>query len=236
MYLIYFDETKYEPSDPFFFIGGILISDEFVTKFENIIMQIQYNFFGSNTLTQDTELHGQYIFQGKGPYKKRKLQDRLKLFEDVSQALPKFEVDVRMVCIDVKAHRSKYAYPQPEYSLGLMLVLERFCDYLEKAREIGVIFGDYEKDEITKSILDFSQFKHYVKTPMFYGRPLGRLKDTIYFTQSHHSRFLQIADMVVYMANRFENGHKPKTWHDKKLFSIWEDLKKNTDYLLQRWP
>lgn len=30
----------------------------------------------------------------------------------------------------------------------------------------GVVSGDYEKDEITDSILDFSQFKFLGKTPM----------------------------------------------------------------------
>ena len=84
----------------------------------------------------------------------------------------------------------KYAYPVPEYRLGLMLILERFCDYLDGVKDLGVVFGDYEKDELTRSVLDFSQFKIEGKTPMYFGRPLGRLIDTVYFTYSHHSRFL----------------------------------------------
>ena len=35
---------------------------------------------------------------------------------------------------------------------------------------------------------------------MYSGRPLGRLVDTVHFTRSHHSRFLQLADVVVYIA------------------------------------
>ena len=71
---------------------------------------------------------------------------------------------------------------------------------------------------------------------MSFGRPLGRLKDTIYFTHSHHSRFLQVADMIVYMANRYENNHQPKKWHDKKLQTIWKSIKENTDFAIKRWP
>ena len=45
MRLIYFDETKFSESDPFFFIGGILLPKKDITNLENTLMQIQYNFF-----------------------------------------------------------------------------------------------------------------------------------------------------------------------------------------------
>jgi len=236
MQLIYFDETKFEDKNPFFFIGGIIIDDSKITKMETELMQIQYNFFKTSILSIDTEFHGNHIYQGKGVFKKRKLEERLKIFEDVSSLLIDYEIPIRIVCIDVNRHRKKYKYPQPEYNLGLMLILERFSDYLDEVDDIGIVFGDYEKDEITRSILDFSQFKVDGRTPFAFGRPLGRLKDTIYFTHSHHSRFLQVADLVLYMANRYENGHLPNKWHDKKLFEIWSNLKENVDFKLQRWP
>ena len=138
----------------------------------------------------------------------------------------------------MERHRDKYTYPQPEYNLGLMLVLEHFCDYLEKVGDIGIVFGDYEKDEVTRSILDFSQFKHEGKTKMYFGHPLGRLKDTIYFTHSHHSRFLQVADVIIYLANRYENQTNivRTKWHDTQVGKIWNDIKEGTDFLIKRWP
>ena len=236
MRLIYFDETKFSESDPFFFIGGILLPEKHITTLENTLMQIQYNFFFTNKLDNTTEFHSRYIFHGKGPYRKRSLPERIKLFEDVGKFLTQNEVPIRIVCIDVKAHSKRYQYPEPEYNLGLMLALERFCIYLEEVDDIGVVFGDYEKDEMKKSILDFSQFKQTGKTPMAFGRPLGRLKDTIYFTHAQHSRFLQVADMVVYMANRYENNFKPVKWHDKQLKEVWKDIKEKTDFSMMRWP
>lgn len=236
MYLIYFDETKFSQDNPYFFIGGILINDTRVSEFERTLMQIQYNFFGTNSLSQQTELHGQHVFNGIGTFRKRKLEDRVKLFEDIGRFIIDNEIAIRFICIDVLKHREKYRYPQPEYNLGLMLILERFCDYLERKNDKGIVFGDYEKDEITQSILNFSQFKHSGKTPMPHGRPLGHLVDTIYFTHSHHSRFLQVADMVLYLANRYENGHQPIKFHDQMCKNIWDKIKENTDYTIQRWP
>ncbi len=219
MYLIYFDENKYSADFPYFYIGGILISSDKLTDLESIITKIQYNFFGTSVLTRETELHGIDIFQGKNQFKNRKLIDRIQLFRDISTFLIDKKIPIRIVSIDVNKHRKKYTYPTPEYNLGLMLALEHFCDYLEKNNDIGIVFGDYEKDEITRSVLDFSQFKHEGKTRMYLGKPLGRLKDTIYFTHSHHSRFLQIADIIIYMANRYENDIKidRNKWHDLEL-------------------
>ena len=56
-------------------------------------------------------------------------------------------------------HREKYTFPDPEYKLGLMLILEHFSIYLDKEKEPGVVFGDYEQDEISTALNDFSSFK-----------------------------------------------------------------------------
>jgi hypothetical protein len=236
MYLAYFDENKYTDDNPYFIAGGILLNDENISELENTLSQIQYNFFGTRILSKDTEMHGKDIFHGKGNCKRRSLKDRVQLFQDIASFLIDNKVPLRLVCIDVEAHRAKYKYPELEYHLGLMLILERFCDYLDHVNDIGIVFGDYEKDEIAKSVLDFSQFKIRGKTPMYFGRPLGRLVDTIYFTHSHHSRFLQVADMIVFLAGRYENiTSEPTKWHDKKIKEVWDSIKKG-NYYIQHWP
>lgn len=237
MYLAYFDENKYSDENPYFFIGGYLVPEEKTIDLESTLTQIQSNFFGSTALRTDTEFHGKEMFHGKGHFKKRKLSGRVQLFDDIATFIINNQLPIRMVCIDVKAHRSKYTYPQPEYRLGLMLILERFCDYLQKVDDLGAVFGDYEKDEIAGAIIDFSEFKVSGSTPMYYGRPLGRLVDTVYFTHSHHSRFLQVSDVLVYMAGRYENmASRPAKWHDQQVFDIWEKIKARTGVVIQRWP
>ena len=237
MYLAYFDENKYSKDYPYFYIGGILIKDRAVVDIESTITQIQYNFFGTSVLSKETEIHGVDLWHKKGPFKRRKLQDRIDLVENIQTFLTTNKIPIRIVCIDVNAHRQKYRFPEPEYQLGLMLILERFCDFLDTVNDVGVVFGDYEKDEVTRAVLDFSQFKFTGKTPMYSGRPLGRLVDTIYFTHSHHSRFLQVADVIIYLANRFEKmSDEPEKWHDKQGKAIWEAIKKKTDFAMQQWP
>jgi len=230
VYLIYFDENKFSVEDPFFYIGGILIESEKVQSLDKTLMQIQYNYFGTSVLLKETELHGKDIFHGKGNFKKMKLAERIKLIVDIANFIMNNKIPIRMICIDVNKHRQRYLYPEPEYRLGLMLFLERICDFLDEKDKLGLVFGDYEKDEITKSILDFSQFKVDGKTKMYFGRPLGRLIDTIYFTQSHHSRFLQISDIMVFLANRYDiEPNQIDKWHENEARAAWEKIKNGTD-------
>jgi Protein of unknown function (DUF3800) len=237
MHLCYFDENKYTEECPHFFIGGLMIPDAQALKFENTLSQITFNFFGSRTMTAQTELHGKDLFHRKGNAKGRKLAERVQVFKDIATFVSNNKIPVRMICIDVKRHREKYAYPMPEYRLGLMLILERFCEYLDQVEDLGLVFGDYEADEVTRAVVDFSEFKSQGKTPMYFGRPLGRLLDTVYFTQSHHSRFLQVADLLVYMAGRFENNHTaPEKWHEQQVDEAWKKIKASGDVCIQHWP
>jgi len=235
--LAYFDENKYSEENPFFVIGGIIIPGDNVIDLENTLSQIQYNFFGNTFLTRDTEFHGKELFHGKAQFKGRNLSERVQLFRDIATFILNNKIPIRMVRIDVHRHREKYAYPAPEYRLGLMLILERICDFLDSVDDMGLVFADYEKDELTNSVLDFSQFKMQGKTPMYFGRPLGRLIDTVYFTHSHHSRFLQVADILVFLAGRYENMEAaPSKWHDNEVLQCWENIRANADIKIQRWP
>ena len=72
---------------------------------------------------------------------------------------------------------------------------------------------------------------------MYYGRPLGRLLDMVYFTQSHHSRFLQVADLLVYMAGRYEaKAPTSDAWHERSAGAAWEKTKASGSFSIQRWP
>lgn len=173
----------------------------------------------------------------KGNAKGRKLEERVQVFQDVATFITNNKIPVRLICIDVRRHLSKYVYPMPPYRLGLMLILERFCEFLDKVDDLGLVFGDYEADEVTRAVVDFSEYKSQGKTPMCFGRPLGRLLDTVYFTQSHHSRFLQVADLLVYMAGRYENwGSVPEKWHEQAVKAAWEKVKASGNVFIQRWP
>ena len=116
-----------------------------------------------------------------------------------------------------------------------MLFLERVSEFLDQKNDIGMVFGDYEQDEVARSVLDFSQFKASGKTS-YAGRTLGRLVDTIYATHSHYSRFLQAADMVCFLCQRYESGLVRTNSLDQALGQIWQGFKTSVDYKMKDWP
>lgn len=100
-----------------------------------------------------------------------------------------------------------------------------------------MIFGDYEKDEMGRDVTDFSSFQARGVT-QYRGRSLDRLIDTLYFTQSHHSRLLQLADVVLYLVHRFDIcWDSSNTWIDLQGRSIWEHLRDGASiYRVMKWP
>lgn len=237
MHLCYFDENKHTAENPHFFIGGLLIPDSKALEFEDTLAKIAFDFFGSSSLNVHNEFHGKELFHGKGSAKGRKMEDRVQVFRDVADFVINNHIPVRLVCINVARHCNKYVNPIQPYRLGLMLILERYCEYLDKVDDLGLVFGDYEADEVTSAVVDFSEYKSQGKTPMYFGRPLGRLLDTVYFTHSHHSRFLQVADLLVYMAGRYENKQDTSDkWHEKEVMAAWEKIKASGNVVIQRWP
>jgi hypothetical protein len=237
MHLCYFDENKHSPERNYFFVGGLIIPDKDAIELEKTINLITFNFLGSQSMNKEHELHGKDIFHGKGNAKGRKIEDRIQVFQSVSKFISNNSIPVRMICIDIERHYAKYQYPHPPYRLGLMLVLERFCEYLDTVDDLGLVFGDFEADEVTSAVVDFSAYKNMGRTPMYFGRPLGRLLDTVYFTQSHHSRFLQIADLLVYMAGRYEHTkQRPEKWHEQAVYDSWQTVRSSKNFKIQHWP
>lgn len=235
MKLIYFDESKADNINPCFFIGGILIDYKYLTHIEDSLIKLQHSYFGNNKLTKETELHGENVFQGNGVFRGKEISERIRLFGSIADIAANFEIPIRVTRINVHKHKKQYISPMPEYSLGLMLTMERFCNYLKNENNIGLMFGDEEHKEINSSIERFNHYKIQGKTDLFYGKSIKELKDTIYFSKSHYSRFIQMTDMLLYMASRYEKPFEIKNWHDGKLNGIWNKVKKNTDFLLNAW-
>ena len=107
MYLAYFDEAKFSAEDPNFFIGGLLIDAAKAKSFDQTLAQIQYNYFGSNILIKENEIHGNEIWHGKSNFKNTKLEKRLLLLEQLVGFILEREIPIRLVQIRVKLHRAK---------------------------------------------------------------------------------------------------------------------------------
>ncbi len=237
MWLAYFDENKYDPAAgrDCFWIGGLLLSEASAAALEKRLRAIQTDFFGTSLLAPSSELHGKELFHGKGNCKGRGLDERMAVFERVADCVVELKLAMQFVCINVPRHRQKYKHPVDEYPLGLMLALERYDEFLGAQNASGLVFCDHEADEISRAMADFSTFKQTGSTRYWKGRSLERIHDTIYFTPSHHSRFMQAADLLVYLAARFDLVKaEPERWHEARAWSAWQKIKASA--AIQHWP
>lgn len=198
MYLCYFDEIKIDPvrNKNNFFIGGICIDSNSVHDIENELNLIALNFYGSSVLRKDTEFHGSHIMHGHGACEGREIADRIQLLKSLADILNKSSLHLFSTRIDVAIHRKQYTHPMKEYNLGLMLHIENIDRFLNEKNAIGMLFGDYERDHTESSIISLSEFR--ASGTQFFGQKISQLVDTLYFAHSHHSRFVQLADVFMY--------------------------------------
>ncbi|MCC5844198.1 MAG: DUF3800 domain-containing protein [Verrucomicrobia bacterium] len=140
---------------------------------------------------------------------------------------------------------NKFSIDRPMFYIGGFMVPDSKLSEVEEILTVivRIFFGislltkENEEDEYAKAISDFSSFKGAGRTPMYRGRSLEPLKDTIYYTRSHHSRFLQLADLIVFLAQRFDmTRSKPEKWIDTQGWNFWQTLTQETDCQIKRWP
>lgn len=235
MFLSYFDEVKAElPDRPYFFIGGVTIDESAMTDIEAALNDVAHRLFNSSVLAKSNELHGKEIFQGKGCCKGMKPKPRIDALKGIIDILAKNEVHKHLTQLDVANHRAKYNKPEPEYNLGLMFYIEQIDRFLEKNNSKGMLFGDYERDEANDSIINLSHFKHY-STRYTYGRKITHLLDTLYFAHSHHSRFVQLADVFLYLVqSRHYNVRKNR--FQQEILEYVDDTGVVKDATRKNWP
>lgn len=80
--------------------------------------------------------------------------------------------------------------------------------------------------------------KSFDETKAFHVRGYVKEEFKVYFTHSHHSRFLQVADLLIFLAGRYEHNSITaiSKWHEQQGVKAWENIKANVDVKIQRWP
>lgn len=225
MYCCYFDENKVSPDSPNFWIGGVLVPEEKMETYENFLILVQKQFFTQTFLNKGSEIHGNEIFHGKGIFRKTFLTKRIKVFEDILTYTQSLKIPVRITCIKTKQGDRNNG---DLYQLGISSSIQSIDNFLQKRQSLGLIFCDYEQKEMQKAILNHSRKKTTYKD---INNHYKSIIDTIYYIESHSSRFMQASDLLVFLANRYDNKETSSfsKWHDKKLSKAWNLFKKNSD-------
>lgn len=195
MLITYFDEVKYaEGRQPYYWLGGISLSAENIYTLENQVNALARECFGNSALAKETEFHASDIYHRKANFKAwrepaKRVEVLKRLMAMLSEAKPlkiysRIE-PARMIATDIE-HKA------------FMFFVERVEQCLRAAKQPGILIGDRENAKGAKIFTETLSHYRTQGTPYAYGRSLTHLIDTVHFTDSHHSRMLQLADLYVW--------------------------------------
>ncbi|MHB1799733.1 MAG: DUF3800 domain-containing protein [Vulcanimicrobiaceae bacterium] len=195
MLVTYFDEVKCNTSrQPYYWLGGIISSAETIWSLEAQVAELSREIFGTPNLSRETEFHAAEIFHRKRNFKEwSEVSKRLDVLKRLLVILNNSDVGKIYARIDP----AKMVASDPEKK-AFIFFTERVDWYLRTKKCPGILIGDRENDRVSDIFAGSLSRYRSTGTPYEFGNKLTHLIDTVHFTNSHHSRMLQLADLYVW--------------------------------------
>jgi hypothetical protein len=193
MHLVYIDEVKHDlPAQAYHWLGALVFAESAVQAADTALSSIAENFFGTSILDSGNEFHAKNILQGKGPYKKKPMQQRVELFNSLLDVIGSHDIGR----IEIRLEPAKMIASHYK-DMAFMFLVEKVDDYMRQCKSIALLIADEDRELAGTNVTSLSSYKRS-GTQYAFGREITRIVDTIHHTKSHHSRLLQLADAYVY--------------------------------------
>jgi hypothetical protein len=180
------------------------------------------------------ELKGQELYQGSGPWSDMDGSDRHRLYEQILEWLAGRRHRIPLSVLDnARARaliRSTYGWLKAPYvAAGLHLALQVQRANRGKDRNKGKTLLVY--DQLGQHEADLSHVIAHAPpdTDPYYGYARGprldQIVDSVYFVRSHHASFIQLADVVAFVARRRAElvalGGRERFPHERERLDRW---------------
>jgi len=216
MNLIFFDEVKPQPNYHHYHIGAICIDEIHLKNIETAVNSISKIVFNDIILSRSTEFHAQHIFSRSGLFKGMlNFYDRLDILVSLLQILSKPEVEL----INIQINTEKLYNSKQASDLAFMFLCERTNDLMKAKGSLGMLIGDREDNSITERFSGALSSYRCNGTQFEFKSEITHLFESVHFTPSHLSRFLQLADVYSWI-NQFKNRHRK----DKTKYRTFFDM------------
>jgi len=205
--LIFFDEAKDDKDYLVYHIGGVCIDESNLADVETRITELAAKSFGSSVLDRGTEFHAAEIFHRKAHFKTwEDFGARLDLLKEFVDILSLKQVDL----IDIQINSAKLHESQSSSDIAFMFLCERSNQLMQAREKMGMLIGDRDTDSAAaKCAISLSSYR-VNGTSFQYGQKITNLVDSVHFTHSHLSRFLQLADVYTWL-KQFRHRNKDST-------------------------
>lgn len=196
MQLIFFDEAKNDDTYPVYHLGGVCIDEENLGMLEERINKIADQSFGKRILDRETEFHAAEIFHRKAHFKLwSDFGKRLDLLNEFVEILSMPEVGL----IDIQIRSGKLYKSQSSGDIAFMFLCERANQLMKARQKTGMLIGDRDSDSAAARFATSLSTYRAQGTDFEFGQPITNLVDSVHFTHSHLSRFLQLADIYTWL-------------------------------------
>ena len=194
MHLVYIDEVKHNPpAQQYHWLCALAFPEASIQAVDQALSDLAERFFGTSVLDIDNEFHAKFIVQGKGPYKKRQMGERVELFNALLDVIGGPHDIGR---IEIRLEPAKMIAPHYE-EMAFMFLVEKIEDYMGQGKSTALLIADEDRELVGSNVTNLSSYKR-AGTHYEFGKSIQRVVDTIHHTKSHHSRLLQLADIYVY--------------------------------------
>lgn len=196
MLVCYFDEVKPNDGFNFYCFGGVVIDSSLLSHIENKIGEFSVETFGSSKLQKSTEFHAKDIYHGKSAFKGESIARRLKVLNWFIEFLEIHRDDIHRV--DIRIDCNKLKNPEKSAETAFMFLCERVNSLARQLNSQAMMIGDLDDHQSRKMIGKFAGYRDS-GTDWEYSSDLSYLIDTVHFVRSHHSRFIQLSDLFLFL-------------------------------------
>lgn len=153
-----------------------------------------------------TEIHAYPIFQGREAWAGLPPRVRVRVFEQVVDAVHAAGVTVLLRAVDsvrLQARQAQSRYPEwhPPEQVAFQHLLQHINIVTERQQTHALVIAD-ERSDRDQHRASFALYQVYGTPGTYLHTTLDRLLDTVHFAPSHHSRMLQVADVLAFLWRR----------------------------------
>lgn len=234
MKLIFFDESKNDPGYPVYHLGAVALDDSSLVEVEGLLQQLAIDAFGTSDLSSATEFHAAEIYHRKKNFSTwSDFGKRIELLAKFVDILSREDVHL----IDIKINCDLLHSGQVPDEIAFMFLCERANDWVRAQGSLGMLIGDRESDRHAARYAGSLSGYKARGTDFAFGREIKNLVDSVHFTQSHLSRFLQLADVYVWL-QQFKRRNAGS--EDPRHATVFEMLRRDGVKLFpakyKEWP
>jgi len=213
MHFLYLDASgqvaKYQrqKTSRHYVLAGIAAKPESWHSTKERVDKLKEQYF-PNPATRPVELHCRDLHKGRGPYYGI---NRIALENEILDLTASLDVTIFGMVLNKEEHWKKYVQPWSPDLHMLEAMMNRFQWFLEREGGVGLVVSD-EPGSNKERQDQLGAFEHY-KTLGTNFKKLKNVIDTIFFTPSQTSVFLQLADFTAYAIFRKIESNDPDRYN-----------------------